>query len=98
MTAPTELFLEFNDIDGRWKVLDIAGFVFGDGATEKDAVQSARTVTKAPIRIGHCKWVCDSDYTTEEIIEELAELAGMKVIECYDKELNHKGYMMELRE
>lgn len=49
MTAPTQLFLEFNDLDGRWKVLDKNGFAFGDGFTPKQAIASARIVSESPI-------------------------------------------------
>ena len=34
----TPYFTFFNSIDNRWKVVDVAGFCFGDGETEKDAV------------------------------------------------------------
>lgn len=49
MTAPTILFLTPNSIDGRWKVLDIEDFCFGDGETPDEAIQSARIVSNAPI-------------------------------------------------
>ena len=31
-------FTFFNSIDNRWKVVDTAGYVYGDGETEKDAI------------------------------------------------------------
>ena len=49
MSAPKELFLTLNSIDGRWKVLDKDGFAFGDGETPEDAIASARIVSDAPI-------------------------------------------------
>lgn len=49
MSAPTKLFLKFNDIDNRWKVLDKDDFCFGDGKTIDDAIASARVVSNAPI-------------------------------------------------
>lgn len=49
MSAPTALFLTFNDIDGRWKVVDNEQFPFGDGATQEEAIASARTVSNATI-------------------------------------------------
>lgn len=53
MSAPTILFLELNNIDNRWKVVDEDGFAFGDGKTIKEAVQSARIVSNAPIVGGY---------------------------------------------
>lgn len=49
MAAPTELFLTFNDIDGRWKVVDNHQFPFGDGETQEEAIASARVVSNATI-------------------------------------------------
>lgn len=49
MAAPTALFLTFNDIDNRWKVVDNKQFCFGDGETPKEAIASARIVSNATI-------------------------------------------------
>jgi hypothetical protein len=49
MAAPTMLFLTFNDIDGRWKVVDNHQFPFGDGETKEEAIASARMVSNATI-------------------------------------------------
>ena len=99
MTAPTELFLEKNSIDGNWKVLDITDSPFGDGKTKTDAIKSAKNLCDdTPIHIGPCQIVGKPTYTTKEIIDALAELAGMTVIEVFDENLNHVGYDMELRE
>ena len=49
MAAPTALFLTFNDIDNRWKVVDNEQFCFGDGETQEDAIASARIVSNATI-------------------------------------------------
>ena len=49
MSAPTQLFLDLNSIDNRWKVLDTDGFCYGDGETPSQAIASARVVTNAPI-------------------------------------------------
>ena len=49
MSAPTALFLTFNDLDGRWKVVDNNQFPFGDGGTPEEAIASARTVSEATI-------------------------------------------------
>ena len=49
MVAPTELFLTFNDIDNRWKVVDNKQFPFGDGETKEEAIASARMVSNATI-------------------------------------------------
>lgn len=49
MSAPTALFLTFNDIDNRWKVVDNEQFAFGDGETPEEAIASARLVSNATI-------------------------------------------------
>ncbi|MBQ6512233.1 hypothetical protein [Methanobrevibacter sp.] len=51
MTAPTKLFLEFDDIPqhNRWEVIDEEGFCIGDGAEIDNAVASARKRSNAPI-------------------------------------------------
>jgi len=49
MPAPTALFLTFNDIDNRWKVVDNEQFAFGDGETREEAIASARIVSDATI-------------------------------------------------
>ncbi len=49
MAAPTKLFLNFNDIDNRWKVVDDHQFPFGDGETKEEAIASARIVSDATI-------------------------------------------------
>ena len=49
MSAPTKLFLDFNSIDGRWKVLNKAESCFGDGETPEQAIASARVVSDATI-------------------------------------------------
>lgn len=42
MSSP--YFTFFNEIDNRWKVVDVQGFCYGDGATEEEAIDSARIV------------------------------------------------------
>ncbi|WP_296882251.1 hypothetical protein [uncultured Methanobrevibacter sp.] len=49
MATPTMLFLTFNDIDNRWKVVDNEQFCFGDGETQAEAIASARLVSDATI-------------------------------------------------
>lgn len=49
MAAPTALFLTFNQIDNRWKVVDNHQLPFGDGETKEEAIASARTVSNATI-------------------------------------------------
>ena len=49
MPSPTKLFLDFNSIDGRWKVLNKSEFCFGDGETPEQAIASARVVSDATI-------------------------------------------------
>ena len=47
--SSSKLFLDQNTFDDRWKVLDPAGFCYGDGETPEQAIKSARIVTDAPI-------------------------------------------------
>ena len=49
MAAPTMLFLTYNEIDNRWKVVDDHQFPFGDGETPEEAIASARLVSDATI-------------------------------------------------
>ena len=166
MAAPTELFLTFNDIDNRWKVVDNKQFPFGDGETQEEAIASARVVSNAtifsdsepdvivnrvfdklflefrndskfhiidengasygrgyeiPDAINDVRKITDSPIDIEEsyegftrlcvpekpdnaiadsrqFIAALAEIAGMKVIEHYDDNVNFLGYTMELAE
>ena len=100
MASPTKLFLEHNDIDGRVKVIDKDGFCFGDGETSKEAIASARIVTNAPIYFGSGVSVSnDTDvYETNELIQELSNLAGFKVRQAYDKDMTIIGWTMELVE
>ena len=49
MSAPTKLFLEYNHIDNKWKILDKNDRPFGSGETPEDAIRSARVCTNAPI-------------------------------------------------
>jgi len=100
MPKATKLFLEKNLIDNRYKVVDSEGFVFGDGEKQSTAIQSARIVSDAPIYFGSGVAVADDRdvYSTEEIISELANLAGMKVRCAYDNQFRIIGYTMELVE
>ena len=100
MVAPTKLFLEKNHIDGRFKVLDEKGFAFGDGEMPDEAIQSARIVSNAPIYFGSGVAVPNKDevFETHECIQELANLAGMKVRQAYDDNMNIIGWTMEVVE
>jgi len=166
MSAPTKLFLIFNDIDNRWKVIDDHQFPFGDGETQEEAIASARVVSNAtifsdsepdvivnrvfdklflefrndskfhvvdengesygrgyeiPEAIKAARKITNAPIDIEEsyegftrlcvpekpdhaiadsrqFIAALAEIAGMKVIEHYDDNVNFLGYTMELAE
>ena len=105
MKAPTTLLLEQNDIDHRWKVVDIADNVFGDGKTIKDAIESARLVTDKPIYHYDSNKLYINDakedkdlYTLDELLDELSRFAGMSVIKVIGRELKTIGYQMEVRE
>ena len=75
MSAPTKLFLDMNSIDGRWKVLGKNNQVLGDGATTKEAIQSARVVTNAPIYANSdFNGIIDGEATVNTVnIEHLTE-------------------------
>jgi hypothetical protein len=49
MNMNTPFFTFFNTLDNRWKVVDVAGFVYGDGKTEKDAVMHCIHTTSISI-------------------------------------------------
>lgn len=54
----SHLFLEFNNIDQRWKVVRKSGYTpIGDGSTIDEAIGSARMITDEPI------------YLDDEVIE-----------------------------
>ena len=108
MSAPTKLFLEFNNIDGKFHVNDKDGFAFGAGYEIPDAIASARTVSDAPISIGtDCADIEEilvsekpETYTADKevFIAELAEIAGMKVTKVYNDKMHFIGYTKELVE
>lgn len=101
----SKLFLEFNNIGGKFHVLDEKGNHKGDGYEPTDAIKHARTVTKDPIYLGE---TCDlptycvserPDNATadaEIFISELAEISGMKVKRLFDDDMHFIGYTMEL--
>ena len=99
MTTKT-LFLEKNHIDGKFKVLNQKGHCIGDGEMPEDAIHSARLVSDKPIYFGSGVSVHNQDdvFTSDEIINELASLAGMKVYCAYDDDMRIIGYTMEVRE
>ena len=108
MTAPVKLFLEFNNIDGKFHVNNAKGLAFGTGHEIPDAIQSARVVADVPIDIGeshagferHCvvKKPVNAEADSEVFIQMLAELAGMKVTKLFNDNLHFLGYTMELKE
>ena len=65
-----------------------------------EAIKHARTVSDAPIYFGSGVSVSDDRdvYSTDELISELASLAGMKVRCAYDKDMKIIGWIMELVE
>lgn len=109
MSAPTKLFLEWNDHDGQYHVNDKKGHAFGGGSYEPtEAIQHARTVSNAPINIGDSyagfERICvnekpaDAMEDSEMFIAALAEIGGMKVTKIYDDNMHFKGYTMQLKE
>mgnify|MGYP007104064157 CR=1 FL=1 len=94
-------FLEKNPIDDRFKVDDQDGFPFGDGKMPNDAIHGARALgITEPIHFGSGVNVNDEKdvFTTDELISELANLAGMKVKCVYNNDMNIIGWTMELIE
>ena len=94
-------FLEKNPIDGRHKVVDQDGFPYGDADMPDKAIQSARALgITDDINFGSGVAVVNKRdvFTTNELISELANLAGMKVRQAYDDNMNIIGWTMELIE
>ena len=100
-TNPT-LFLNFSVKTNTWKVLDQENFCYGEGESVIEAVQSARKVTKKDIHFNNICYVHESDdyLITDifELIDELANLAGMKVTRIFDNADQFVGYDMKLDE
>lgn len=75
-------YLEFNEIDGRWKVVDNKGFPFGDGKTQTEAVASARIVTN------------DAIYFGNTIFEKATDIeVNFKVVSPFDKTIFEEGVL-----
>lgn len=106
MSSP--LILDFNNIDGKFHVVDKDGFGFGDGYEIPDAVKHARTVTNEPISFGESYSGIDrvmvtekpqeAEADSEQFIAALAEIGGMKVTKLFDDNMHFIGYTMELVE
>lgn len=100
-----KLFLNLNDIDGKFHINDEDGFSFGDGYEITDAIQHARMVTDEPIDIGDAydgfSRLCVSEkpqgaiVDSESFIAALAEIGGMKVTKLFDDNMHFIGYTME---
>lgn len=60
-----KLYIDFNSIDRRWKVLDQHGYCVGDGRTIDAAIDSARIVTNRPIFCSE-----DSDEIFDNVMED----------------------------
>jgi hypothetical protein len=106
MSAPTKLFLEWNDIDGQYHVIDKEGHAFGGGSYEPtEAIKHARMVSDAPISFGdsyagferHCVHERPEHALTDHelFIQALAEIGGMKVTKLFDDEMDFMGWVME---
>ena len=94
-------FLTYNEIDGRHKVVDQKGFPYGDADMPDKAIQQARALgITDDINFGSGVAVTNTDdvFTTHELIDELANLAGMRVRTAYDDNMNIIGHTMELIE
>ena len=106
--SSSKLFLEWNDLDGQYKVQDKDGFPFGNSYEPLDAIKHARMVTDEPISmgegVGDIEQVIVSEKPTgiiadaEVFISALAEIGGMKVTKYYDDNMNFIGYGMEVQE
>lgn len=107
MQTPTTLFLNFQN-DSKFHIVDENNNTIGSAYEIPDAIKAARKITNAPIDIeesyeGFTR-ICvpeKPDHAiadSRQFIAALAEIAGMKVIEHYDDNVNFLGYTMELAE
>ena len=106
--SSSKLFLEWNDLDGQFKVQDKDGFPFGASFEPLDAIKGARMVTDEPISMGEGVGDIEQIIVTEKpidaiadaevFISALAEIGGMDVTKYYDDNMNFIGYGMEVKE
>ena len=94
------LFLEPTN-DGRFQVTNTADEIISKEAMPDKAIQSARAKGyKNDILFGSGYATLNTRdlFSQDELIQELAELAGMRILCAYDDNMNIIGYKMELKE
>ena len=106
--SSSKLFLEWNDLNGQYVVVDKDKFPFGNSYEPTDAIKHARMVTDEPISmgegVGDIEGVIVHEKPTgaiadaEVFISALAEIGGMTVTKYYDDQMNFIGYGMEVKE
>ena len=98
MSSP--LFLEKTEKD-TYQVVTIRDEIIGEGRMPDTAIKSARAKGhKEDIFFGSGYATLETDdlFSEAELIAELSQLAGMKILDAYDDDMRPIGYRMELRE
>ena len=94
------LFLERTD-DGRYQVTNTGNEIISKESMPDKAIQTARAKGyKNDILFGSGYATLNTSdlFTEHELIRELAELAGMRILCAYDDNMHIIGYHMELKE
>ena len=98
--ASTKLFLDIIGTDKMWKILDEDHNIIGEGDEPEDAIRQARETSNADITTLSGAIVTQNMpedlISQQDIIEVLAELAGMKLQKYIADDFINGGYTMEL--
>ena len=98
----SQLFLDIIPVDKMWKILDNDKNIIGEGDQPEEAIKQARETSNADITTLTgaivTQNVPDDLIPEHEIIETLAEIAGMKVTKIQRDDFSTAGYTMELIE
>lgn len=99
-----KLFLELQS-DSKFHIVDENGCSYSEAYEIPDAIKHVRKITNSPIDIedSHAGFsrLCvpekpdNAEADSQVFIEMLAELAGMKVTQLFDDNVNFLGYTME---
>lgn len=98
----TPLFLDIVGGEKQWKILDADNNIIGEGEDFRDAVKSARETSNDDITTLSGAIVTQNPpkdlIPSTEILDVLAELAGMKLTKYINDDITDAGYTMELVE
>ena len=99
MTAPTKLFLDIFGTEKIWKILDENRNIIGEADEFGDAITHARETSDADITTLSGAIITQNmpeDLISEhDIIDVLAELAGVKLQKYIPDDLKSCGYTIE---